>query len=291
MFDPLEVDTIPTAVPTGDWEYVEDVFVGTYAVELVEWDRSDSSTWNLKEEVKCIQLDDGRIYELTNFLEGDGILEPGITTVRIPSGSMVYEQNANIDVRGQIAEVVMNGGSRSRRLSTSIGTRSVLVVLVNADGVSPSRSEAQVSDDVFGTNGDAVNLVGQYLSCSHNQLNFTMAINDNVTDGVSEYWLIYHLCDNLHSSLNLALRTVSVSIPNNATGAYSTAIYNAAALQLVKQVNNIGQIDHVMYVLPVSAANLSDCGNLYSLLKLCSTGWYKIFCWGSVYFLDRIRSM
>ena len=151
---------------------MEDNFEGTYAVGLVEWDRSDTSTWNLTEEVKFFQLDDGRIYELTNFLGGDGLLEPGISTMRIPSGSMVYEQNANIDVRGQVAEVVMKGSSR--RLSTTIdtrtGTRSVLVVLVYTADASPSRSEDQVRNDVFGTNFDAVNLNTQFMSCSHNQL-------------------------------------------------------------------------------------------------------------------------
>lgn len=35
-------------------------------------------------------------------------------------------------------------------------------------------------------------------------------------------------------------------------GASSKVIYNAAALQLAKQVDNLNQIDHVMYVLPVS---------------------------------------
>ena len=56
----------------------------------------------------------------------------------------------------------------------------------------------------------------------------------------------------LFSFFTQSLPSVSVTIIDNADGAYSTAIYNAAASELAERVDNLGEIDHVMYVLPVS---------------------------------------
>ena len=46
----------------------------------------------------------------------------------------------------------------------------ILVVRVVAADAAPSQSTAQISDSVFGTNGDSVNLRSQYSACSQGQL-------------------------------------------------------------------------------------------------------------------------
>ena len=65
----------------------------------------------------------------------------------------------------------------SRRLQNlyKIGTRNVLVLrIVGPDGAT-SKTEQELSDSVFGTFGDPVNLHTQYAKCSHDQLIFDMA--------------------------------------------------------------------------------------------------------------------
>ena len=75
--------------------------------------------------------------------------------------------------------------SNSRRLTT--GTKTVLVVRVVANDSSTTASAAQLSDSVFGTNGDLVNLKTQYAACSHNQLQFQPATGTGITNGKTEY--------------------------------------------------------------------------------------------------------
>jgi len=71
--------------------------------------------------------------------------------------------------------------SNRRRLTT--GTKTVLVVRVVATDSSTTASAAQLSDSVFGTNGDLVNLKTQYAACSHNQLQFQPATGTGITNG------------------------------------------------------------------------------------------------------------
>ena len=71
--------------------------------------------------------------------------------------------------------------SNRRRLTTGIKT--VLVVRVVANDSSTTASADQLSDSVFGTNGDLVNLKTQYAACSHNQLQFQPATGTGIANG------------------------------------------------------------------------------------------------------------
>jgi len=71
-----------------------------------------------------------------------------------------------------------------RRLSIN-GTKTVLMVRVNAADVENSHSEEELSDAVFGTNGRSVNLKSQYDACSNGKLNFVPAIGEGIVDGKS----------------------------------------------------------------------------------------------------------
>ena len=71
--------------------------------------------------------------------------------------------------------------SNRRRLTT--GTKTVLVVRVVANDSSTTASAYQLSDSVFGTNGDLVNLKTQYAACSHNQLQFQPATGTGIANG------------------------------------------------------------------------------------------------------------
>jgi hypothetical protein len=51
-----------------------------------------------------------------------------------------------------------------RKLQT--GTKTVLVIRANAMDKSTTASENELSDDIFGTSGDVLNLKSQYALCS-----------------------------------------------------------------------------------------------------------------------------
>ena len=69
-----------------------------------------------------------------------------------------------------------------RRLKT--GERSVLVVRIQAADATTGFSESDLSNSVFGTGNDEVNLRDQYLKCSHDQLTFNPATGSGVNNGV-----------------------------------------------------------------------------------------------------------
>ena len=78
---------------------------------------------------------------------------------------------------------------RRRRLAVTLGRKEILVIRVQAPDSEPTATEAYVSDKVFGTSGDKVNLKTQYAACSMNQLlmnpaNKTTTSNVLIENGV-----------------------------------------------------------------------------------------------------------
>jgi hypothetical protein len=73
---------------------------------------------------------------------------------------------------------------KERKLQT--GTRTVLVIRAIASDASTSASEPMLSDAIFGTSGDVVNLKSQFAQCSDGKLHFqplttnTLVGNDGV---------------------------------------------------------------------------------------------------------------
>jgi hypothetical protein len=74
--------------------------------------------------------------------------------------------------------------SNERKLQTV--TKTVLVIRAIASDVSTTASESALSDDIFGTSGDAVNLKSQYAQCSDGKLQFEPLTTNTLvgTDGV-----------------------------------------------------------------------------------------------------------
>ena len=74
--------------------------------------------------------------------------------------------------------------NKTRKMQT--GTKTVLVIRANASDISTTASESELSDDIFGTSGDVVNLKSQYALCSDGKLHFEPLTTDSVvgTDGV-----------------------------------------------------------------------------------------------------------
>lgn len=110
--------------------------------------------------------------------------------------------------------------------------KSVLVVRVIAPDAQTSLNMSQLSDSVFGTSGDPVNLASQFSACSYGQLNFVAAQPANsepIIDGVIEVTI-----DQVISGTdNSVVRNAVTSALNSKLG------YQAAS-----------RFDHVMYALP-----------------------------------------
>lgn len=117
---------------------------------------------------------------------------------------------------------------QKRVLSTVVGQRSLLVVRVVAPDASTTASVEELSDAVFGTNGDRANLVTQFAACSNKQLTFTAS---NVTHAING--------------------VITVSIQQNVKGIVNHVVRNAITKALE---NTLGSkppyADHVMYCIP-----------------------------------------
>ena len=77
-------------------------------------------------------------------------------------------------------------------LNASSVTKKVLVLRADTPSESTSSTRAQISNAVFGTNGDPVNLKSQYAECSYNKLTFNpvSSLNGiNIANGVGEVTL------------------------------------------------------------------------------------------------------
>jgi hypothetical protein len=74
--------------------------------------------------------------------------------------------------------------SNERKLQT--GTKTVLVIRAIAFDASTTASEAMLSNAIFGTSGDVVNLKSQYAQCSDGKLHFQPLTTNTLvgTDGV-----------------------------------------------------------------------------------------------------------
>jgi hypothetical protein len=69
--------------------------------------------------------------------------------------------------------------NRQRHLTQATGVRTVLAVRVREFNSETSISEAALSSDVSGGDGDLVNLRSQYLACSHGKLDLRKAADRN----------------------------------------------------------------------------------------------------------------
>lgn len=101
-----------------------------------------------------------------------------------------------------------------RRMATV--TKRVLVLRVVAADAETTGSEADLSDDIFGTGGDPVNLKSQYAKCSYNQLIWDKVENNGIVGADS---------------------VLEVTIPNTVSGV-ANGVIRAAAIN--KAMSDLG---------------------------------------------------
>jgi hypothetical protein len=115
---------------------------------------------------------------------------------------------------------------------TAVGTKTVLVIRAECQDSRTTATEQELADDIFGNNGDEVNLKSQFNACSDSKLQFVPLTTNALvgTDGV----------------YTVKLPKVVVNGVND--GALLAEITNAASTSLGVKLDNIA--DHVMVCLP-----------------------------------------
>ncbi|KAL9188583.1 hypothetical protein ACHAXT_006961 [Thalassiosira profunda] len=144
-------------------------------------------------------------------------------------------------------------GAQSRR-NLAAETRSVLVVRVIGADAATTASESELSDSVFGTDGDPVNLRSQYRDCSHGQQIFDPTTYNGITDGA-----------------------VTVTIANTISGTSDSTIRQAALDQLKVDfgVSSASALaDHVLICIPPgTASSWIGYGYVNSWLTVYNDNW------------------
>jgi hypothetical protein len=128
-----------------------------------------------------------------------------------------------------VVDPIDRGMIWNRKLQT--GVKKVLVIRAVASDGSTTASEAQLSDDIFGTAGDPINLKSQYQACSDGKLVFEPVTTNALvgTDGV-----------------------YTVTLPTtNVTGASDSVIRTAMINQATADLGSLTSIaNYVMLCLP-----------------------------------------
>jgi len=143
------------------------------------------------------------------------------------------ELSQDVDVDKIVKPKRNNGnGNGNRKLAVVTGNKSILAVRVVAPDATTTSSVAAISDSIFGTNGDPVNLKSQYAVCSNNLLSFNPTTNSQATNGVYQ-----------------------VTISQTVTGIADSTVRNAVTSQLTSDLGNLpSQFDHVMLCLPAGTS-------------------------------------
>lgn len=184
-------------------------------------------------EVECALNDDN--LKIVAFAHVPPIVQDAFKNGTLVSGAdILHSSSAMLADDGKLsipvgAEVTIERLPEARRLQTSSfeGVRSVLALRAIAADTSSAYSESQLSDDIFGTNGDPVNLKERTFACSHGKLDYAPA--SSASNGAV-------VANGVHT----------VTISNNVNGAAQGTIFDAMKAQGDNDLGNLSQYDHVM---------------------------------------------
>ena len=169
---------------------------------------------------------------------------PTITKKKVAPGLYAKKEKANGNDNGGNGNGNNGGGNNGknkiRHLATS-GTKSVLVVRVVASNAQTGFSNAELSDSVFGTDGDAVNLKSQYNNCSHGQFQIAPAPNrSSVLNGNIDNYIV-----NGATTVTIEAGVTSSSDDERMRNQITVALNEQFGVTSPTQL-----ADHVMYCLP-----------------------------------------
>jgi hypothetical protein len=200
----------------------------------------DAKRAGLKNEVKHAIVD---IEGMEYVLSAKEDIQSGVTTL-LADGATIEDRTLKIS-----REDILTFGtkweqhSRTLRMSddihpghavTTVGTKTLLVALVRATDSQPNADRVEISDGVFGTSGDQVNLKTQFEGCSHKKFLIQEATGNGIVDGVIEIQL------NIQAS-GTSKRTLEEESIN--------------ILEINFNTNDLGELfDHVLLCLPPGTA-------------------------------------
>ena len=149
------------------------------------------------EQISQLQklLNDGYFIssEMTVAVSSDMINEEGDHSVYLPPGEIILASRPLRSLRGR--------GSHHRGLAQQVyeGKKAILAVRVTDSGglVHPDSAEV-ISDKIFGTRGDKVNIKSQLAACSHGKLQVTNEYDIDISDKLAAPGVI----ENIPISLN-----------------------------------------------------------------------------------------
>jgi len=202
------------------------------------------------EHIRCV-TDNGINFEVINapkdFMDSGG---SGQIKISVPPSNLL---NGAIDLAAGEGMVVQYQNSRYRAPDREGDFRMAVIRVTDRNNVSPDKSASDLSDDIFGTNGDPLNLVTGYNECSGGKVRFSPGVGTDIVDGVMELTL-----DNKSIS-----GQSSYTVENWVTEALSN-----------KQGWNLNAHTHVMYILP-EAVNFGGAAAYAYLGSYTSVFWNK----------------
>jgi len=112
----------------------------------------------------------------------------GVTKLDLPPNTLIDEDTQTLLLDTE--PILQNTLTRQELTSDkAMGTKTVLVVRVEATDTATSLSEAELASDIFGDGGDPNNLRSQYSACSYGKFELTKAwgkrgISTNIQNGI-----------------------------------------------------------------------------------------------------------
>lgn len=166
----------------------------------------------------------------TAFIEGDGLVVPEDAEVTLENTMPAKQSKSSKSDRRHLR--TRNLYSNKRRLSSSTGTKKMLVIRVVANDAKVTPSSDKLRDDVF---EDDNCLKTQYARCSFNQLRFVKATGKEVIGGVLDIDLNKNVIGRDRNTVQLEVQ-------------------DAAKVHFDNNPNWRNAFDHVMICLPPGTA-------------------------------------
>eukprot|EP00980_Cylindrotheca_fusiformis_P016027 scaffold4715_cov115-Cylindrotheca_fusiformis.AAC.11 len=184
-----------------------------------------------------------------------GALVSGVTMLGIPPQTLIDKRTQTLILDGPptLLNDIDNSESHNRRhLAVTTGTKRVLVVRVIATDSTTTATESELASDIFGDDGDILNMKSQYYDCSFGKLQMEK------TD------------DRVGATTNIQNGVVTIS-PGVATDGGELAMVNAIssmlAIEFSTPASNLA--DHIMYCLPP--------GTFYGLAYAYMNGFRSVY--------------
>jgi len=190
-------------------------------------------------EVECFDTSTGIFFEISGKESmqkellakfDSNTLTSNMSTLK--SSDAYFTGNGKLVLSNDVDNLVFGEVPKMRGSSTTVGNKEILALRIIASDASTTLSEADISDALFGTYGDPVNLKSQYGACSYGKLTCNAADTGNIVNGVH-----------------------TVTITDSVIGAHHRPIVDAAVYQAKVDLNltSLGissKFDHVMVIIP-----------------------------------------